>query len=206
MGQQTALAAAANSSVPSACLPLMLTPYAPSSLLRASQINRLPLLHTHTSPPITHPLPAAIVAAPSGCAINLGSNYVPRYRRCIRADVSQGAGRQLQLATSLAVLNNKLVLSGALLLPSHACTLGFAGWVGFGLPKDQGSPNKMVGAKVLFIQPAPSAPSGERRTACQCEETEEHGFLARNGHSHHQLVSADIPSDFPQVPAHEGCC
>ncbi|KAI7837423.1 hypothetical protein COHA_008735 [Chlorella ohadii] len=113
-----------------------------------------------TSVPHAALTPRAIVAAPSGCAINLGSSYVPRYRRCIRADVSQGAGRQLQLATSLAVLNNKLVLSGALLLPNHACALGPAGWVGFGLPKDQGSPNKMAGAKVLFIQPAPSAPSG----------------------------------------------
>jgi len=119
------------------------------------------LSHTASHLPVTCPLSAAIAAAPSGCAVNLGSSYVPRYRRCLRPDVSPGAGRQLQLATSLVVLNNKLVLSGALLLPSHACTLGPAGWVGFGLPKDQASPNKMVGAKVLFIQPAPSTPSGE---------------------------------------------
>ncbi len=124
-------------------------------------MHHLPHFHSHPSPPITCPLSAAIVSAPSGCAVNLGSSYVPRYRRCIRADVSQGAGRQLQLATSLVVLNNKLVLSGALLLPNHACTLGPAGWLGFGLPKDQASPNKMVGSKVLFIQPASSTPSGE---------------------------------------------
>lgn len=69
----------------------------------------------------------------------------------------------MQLASSLVVLNTQLVLSGSLLLPRYACTLGPSGWVGFGLPKDQASTAQMVGAKVLFIRPAPNTPTGEGR-------------------------------------------
>ena len=114
------------------------------------------------------PLLAAIASAPAGCAVNLGPSYVPGYRRCYRADISQGAGRQLQLATLLVVLNNKLVLRGALLLPSYTCSLGPSGWVGFGLPESQANIAKMVGAKVLFTLPAPGTPTGEGRTCTSC--------------------------------------
>lgn len=91
--------------------------------------------------------------------MNLGQGAVPRYRRCIRADVSRGAGRQVQLATSLAVMDGKLVLRGALLLPKHTCTLGTSGWVGFGLPREQGG-DDMIGARVMVTQPSPAAPTG----------------------------------------------
>lgn len=110
-------------------------------------------------------MPAAIASAPVGCAVNLGPSYVPGYRRCFRVDVSQGAGRYLQLATSLVVLKNKLVLSGAALLPSYTCSLGPSGWVGLGLPESQANTAKMVGAKVLFTLPAPGTPTGQGCTS-----------------------------------------
>lgn len=100
--------------------------------------------------------------------MNLGAGNVPGYRRCMRADVSQGAGRQMQLATSLRVLNNQLVLSGALLLPSYGCTLGRSGWVGFGLPESQAGTRQMFGARVFVAQPAPKAPTGTLRCAALC--------------------------------------
>lgn len=106
--------------------------------------------------------PAVIPGTLTGCAVNLGAGNVPGYRRCVSADVSQGAGRQMQLASSLRVLNNQLVLSGALLLPNYACTLGPSGWVGFGLPQSQASTRQMFGARVFVAQPEPGAPTGEQ--------------------------------------------
>lgn len=109
---------------------------------------------------------AAVPNTASGCAVNLGAGNVPAYRRCVTADVSEGAGRKMQLATSLRALNKQLVLRGALLLPSYACTLGPSGWVGFGLPESQASLRQMFGAQVFVAQPAPKAPTGELSAAC----------------------------------------
>lgn len=72
----------------------------------------------------------------------------------------------MQLASSLRVLNNQLVLSGALLLPNYACTLGPSGWVGFGLPQSQASMRQMFGARVFVAQPEPSAPTGDQALSC----------------------------------------
>ncbi|KAI7835674.1 hypothetical protein COHA_010413 [Chlorella ohadii] len=125
--------------------------------------------------------PAAIPGTASGCAVNLGAGNVPGYRRCMRADVSQGAGRQMQLATSLRVLNNQLVLSGALLLPSYGCTLGRSGWVGFGLPESQAGTRQMFGARVFVAQPAPKAPTGASVAAYLLNGTSPYQFYKPPG-------------------------
>ncbi len=110
-------------------------------------------------PPPPLPSPAALPGTANGCRVNQGLYGAPLYRRCYHADVSKGAGRKVQLATSLVNVGGTLVLRGALLLPKFACTASAAGWVGFGLPKEQGS-GDMKGANVFITRPAPATDLG----------------------------------------------
>lgn len=91
--------------------------------------------------------------------MNQGVYGAPLYRRCVHADVSKGRGRKVQLATSLVNVGGTLVLRGALLLPKFACSASAAGWVGFGLPREQGS-GDMKGANVFITRPAPATDTG----------------------------------------------
>lgn len=107
--------------------------------------------------------------------MNQGQLYgAPRYRRCYHADVSKGAGRKVQLATSLVNVGGTLVLRGALLLPKFACTASTTGWVGFGLPKEQGS-GDMKGANVFISRPAPATDLGACRGALACARCQHQG-------------------------------
>lgn len=72
-------------------------------------------------------------------------------------------GRVMQLATSLAAAGGKLVLKGALVLPNYACLNSAKGWVGFGLPPEQGGGLDMVGGQVFITQPVTCQPGA---TSC----------------------------------------
>ncbi|KAL4448480.1 hypothetical protein ABPG75_005699 [Micractinium tetrahymenae] len=106
--------------------------------------------------------PATIPGAAAGCKVNLGRGLFPhKFRRCVQAQVLPG--RNMQLATSLATVGGKLVLKGALVLPNYACLNSAKGWVGFGLPPEQGGGIDMVGGQVFITQPVACPPGA---TSC----------------------------------------
>lgn len=77
-------------------------------------------------------------------------------RRCVQAQVLRG--RFMQLATSLATVGSKLVLKGALVLPNYPCLNSAKGWVGFGLPPEQGGGIDMVGGQAFITRPVACQP------------------------------------------------
>ncbi|KAL4438192.1 hypothetical protein ABPG77_010553 [Micractinium sp. CCAP 211/92] len=107
--------------------------------------------------------PSTIPGTANGCAVNLGSSGVQRYRRCVRSEVPAGSGRFVQLATSFVTVGSQRILRGALVLPDFACLDSANGWVGFGLPAEQGG-GDMTGARVFITRPAPGTPTGASAT------------------------------------------
>lgn len=65
----------------------------------------------------------------------------------------------MQLAASFVTVGGQRILRGALILPDFACLNSANGWVGFGLPLEQGG-GDMIGARVFITRPAPGTPTG----------------------------------------------
>lgn len=118
------------------------------------------------APPHLSLNPSVIPGTAAGCVVNLGSAGTPRFRRCVRADVSGGGGHWVQLASRLVVVNRQLVLRGALLVPRPDC-VNPGGWVALGLPSSQGE-DGMVGAQAFITRPAPAADTGLPRWLRRC--------------------------------------
>ncbi|KAL4448481.1 hypothetical protein ABPG75_005700 [Micractinium tetrahymenae] len=107
--------------------------------------------------------PSTIPGTANGCAVNLGSYGVQRYRRCVRSEVPAGSGRYMQLASSIVTVGGQRIFRGALVLPDFACLNSATSWVGFGLPREQGG-GDMIGANVFISRPAPGTPTGASST------------------------------------------
>lgn len=110
--------------------------------------------------------PTTIPGAGAGCKVNLGRGLFPhKFRRCVQAQVLRG--RFMQLATSLATVGSKLVLKGALVLPNYPCLNSAKGWVGFGLPPEQGGGIDMVGGQAFITRPVACQPGAASCTGAE---------------------------------------